>query len=153
MIDKSGRVIFDLAETHYTGITSSFQSSDWVEVSRHVSSRGGTYFNFVNAKGEYLFPTDAFEHSHMDGQLAVKHGIYVGRVPVVKDEQGNITAIGGNDTYATLAVSEQLEILYMPSDKGIHDVSAYYSDGYALALDKNEQNVIVDREGNIVMER
>lgn len=153
LIDKNGRVIFDLTETHYTSITSNFLNSDWVEVSRHVSSRGGTYFNFVNAKGEYLFPTDAFEDSHMDGERDVKYGIYVGLVPVVKDEEGNITAIGGSDAYAALAVSEQLEILYIPSEKGIHDVSAYYSDGYALALDENEQKVIVDREGNIVMER
>lgn len=47
LIDKNGRVIFDLTETHYASITSNFLNSDWVEVSRHVSSRGGTYFNFV----------------------------------------------------------------------------------------------------------
>ena len=89
----------------------------------------------------------------MDGERDVKYGIYVGLVPVVKDEEGNITAIGGSDAYAALAVSEQLEILYIPSEKGLQDVGAYYSDGYALAEDEDEQRVIVDREGNIVMER
>ena len=62
-------------------------------------------------------------------------------------------APSGNGEYATVAVNEQLEILYIPREKGIQDVGAYYSDGYALAEDEDEQRVIVDREGNIVMER
>ncbi len=153
LIDKSGNVVFDIADTHYSNITSDFTESDWAEVSLHGTNRGGTDFNFVNAKGEYFFPTDAYEHSHMDGELAIKHGIYVGPAPVIKDAQGNITGIGGSGDYATVAVNEQLEILYIPSEKGIQDVGTYYSDGYALAEDKDEQRVIVDREGNIVMER
>ncbi len=153
LIDKSGNVVFDIADTHYSNITSDFTKSDWVEVSLHGTNRGGTDFNFVNAKGEYFFPTDAYEHSHMDGGLAIKHGIYVGPAPVMKDDQGNITGIGGIGDYATVAVNEQLEILYIPSEKGIQDVGAYYSDGYALAENEDEQRVIVDREGNIVMEK
>lgn len=152
LIDKSGNVVFDIADTHYSNITSNFNTSDWVEVSLHGTNRGGTDFNFVNAKGEYFFPTDAYEHSHMDGALAIKQGIYVGPAPVIRDEAGNITGIGGIGEYATVAVNEQMEILYIPSEKGIQDVSAYYSDGYALAENKEEQKVIVDREGNIVME-
>ena len=153
LIDKSGNVVFDIADTHYSDITSDFTKSDWVEVSWHGANRGGTDFNFVNAKGEYFFPTDAYEHSHMDGMLAIKHGIYVGPAPVLRDEQGNITGIGGSGDYATVAVNEQLEILYIPREKGIQDVGAYYSDGYALAENEDEQRVIVDREGNIVMEK
>ncbi len=153
LIDKSGNVVFDIADTHYSNITSDFTESDWVEVSLHGTNRGGTDFNFVNAKGDYFFPTDAYEHSHMDGELAIKHGIYVGPAPVTRDEQGNITGIGGIGDYATVAVNEQLEILYIPREKGIQEVGAYYSDGYALAEDEEEQRVIVDREGNIVMER
>lgn len=153
LIDKSGNVVFDIADTQYSNITSDFTESDWVEVSLHGTNRGGTDFNFVNAKGEYFFPTDAYEHSHMDGELAIKHGIYVGPAPVIKDDQGNITGIGGIGDYATVAVNEQLKILYIPSEKGIRDVGAYYSDGYALAEDEDEQRVIVDREGNIIMEK
>lgn len=153
LIDKSGNVVFELAGTHYSNITSDFTKSDWVEVSLHGANRGGTDFNFVNAKGEYFFPTDAYEHSHMDGELAIKHGIYVGPAPVIRDEQDNITGIGGSGDYATVAVNEQLEILYIPREKGIQDVGAYYSDGYALAEDEDEQRVIIDREGNIVMEK
>lgn len=89
----------------------------------------------------------------MDGELAIKHGIYVGPAPVIRDEQDNITGIGGSGDYATVAVNEQLEILYIPREKGIQDVGAYYSDGYALAEDEDEQRVIIDREGNIVMEK
>ncbi|HIW75000.1 MAG TPA: WG repeat-containing protein [Firmicutes bacterium] len=151
LIDKTGQVVFDVADTRYSVIAGNFTKSDWVEVSKHGANRGGTDFNFVNAEGEYFFPADAYEHSHMDGELAIKHGIYVGPAPVVKDEQGNITGIGGTGEYATVAVNEQLEILYIPSEKGIRDVGAYYADGYALAEDEEEQRVIVDREGNIVM--
>lgn len=152
LIDKSGNVVFDVADSHYSTITSNFNNTDWVEVSSHLSSRGGTDFNFINAEGETFFPTDAYEHSHMDGSLAIKNGVYVGPAPVLKDDQGNITGIGGTEDYATVAVNEDMEILYVPYDKGIQDVSAYYSDGYAKAETLDEQRVIVDLEGNIVME-
>ena len=152
LIDKSGNVVFDVADSHYSTITSNFNNTDWVEVSSHLSSRGGTDFNFINAEGETFFPTDAYEHSHMDGSLAIKNGVYVGPAPVLKDDQGNITGIGGTEDYATVAVNEDMEILYVPYDKGIQDVSAYYSDGYAKAETQDEQRVIVDLEGNIVME-
>ena len=152
LIDKSGNVVFDVADSHYSTITSNFNNTDWVEVSSHLSSRGGTDFNFINAEGETFFPTDAYEHSHSDGTLAIKNGVYVGPAPVLKDDQGNITGIGGTEDYATVAVNEDMEILYVPYDKGIQDVSAYYSDGYAKAETLDEQRVIVDLEGNIVME-
>lgn len=152
LIDKSGNVVFDIADSHYSTITSNFNNTDWVEVSSHLSSRGGTDFNFINTKGETFFPTDAYEHSHMDGSLAIKNGVYVGPAPVLKDDQGNITGIGGTEDYATVAVNEDMEILYVPYDKGIQDVSAYYSDGYAKAETQDEQRVIVDLEGSIVME-
>ena len=145
-------MVFDVADSHYSTITSNFNNTDWVEVSSHLSSRGGTDFNFINAEGETFFPTDAYEHSHMDGSLAIKNGVYVGPAPVLKDDQGNITGIGGTEDYATVAVNEDMEILYVPYDKGIQDVSAYYSDGYAKAETQDEQRVIVDLEGNIVME-
>ena len=151
-IDKSGNVVFDVADSPYSTITSNFTNTDWVEVSAHLSNRGGTDFNFINAQGETFFPTSAYEHSHMDGSLAIKNGVYVGPAPVIKDSQGNITGIGGTEDYATVAVNEDLEILYVPYDKGIQDVGSYYSDGYAKAETTDEQRVIVDLEGNIVME-
>lgn len=152
IIDKNWNVIFDIADSGYSLIASNFRNSDWVEVSRHSSNRGGTDFNFVNAQGELFLPADAYEHSHMDGGYPIKNDIYVGPAPVLKDAQGNITGVGESDEYATVAVNKSMEILYVPSEKGVQDVGAYHSDGYAFAENEDEEKVIIDREGNIVLE-
>lgn len=153
LIDRSGNVVFDVADTHYSILTGDFNDSDWAEVSSHGANRGGTDFNFVNASGECFLPADAYEHSHMDGKLAIRQGIYVGPAPVIKDEDGEITAIGAGEDYAKVAVNEDMEILYILAEKGLTEVEAYCSDGYAYAETNEEERVIVDMEGNIVMER
>ncbi len=151
IVDRNFNVVASLEGTGYSTITNNFLTTDWVEVSAHLTNRGGTDFNFMNEAGELFFPVSAYEHSHSDGTLAIKNGIYVGPAPVMKDAQGNITGIGDSGEYAEVAVNEDMEILYVPSEKGIRNVEAYCSDGYAYAENEDEQRVIVDMEGNIVM--
>lgn len=56
LIDKNGRVIFDLTETHYASITSNFLNSDWVEVVPACIQPGRNLFQLCQCKRRISFP-------------------------------------------------------------------------------------------------
>ncbi len=146
----------DLANvSDYSGFIGGVQENGWI----HVST-GAEGFNIYDLNTKTLVFADnmhIYNSSIRYDPGTFKNGIYIGSFFVETDENGNAIGVAGlngdipeDDTLAkTIVINDKLEFLYYPFTKRLDMRSVYFTDGYAVAVDRDEGYwVVVDQDGN-----
>lgn len=116
---------------------------------------------YYNAEGKEVLQIDL---NDMKGFEITRPAMVADRMflytSVYVDDDGNVIGLPeadpGKIDYARdmekVVINSKFEIVYLLRDKGLYDMSNYYTDGYAWSEMKDHVFAIVDSEGNIVFQ-